>query len=52
MPTFIVMGTHGRQGLSRVLMGSIAEKVVRYAPCAVITYRVPENGEEKQVVAA
>ena len=44
----IVMGTHGRQGLSRVLLGSIAEKVVYRAPCAVITYRVPGNGQEKQ----
>lgn len=44
----IVMGTHGRQGLSRVLMGSIAEKVVCLAPCAVITYRIPGEGQEKQ----
>ena len=35
----IVMGTHGRSGLARVLMGSIAEEVVRRAPCPVLTYR-------------
>jgi universal stress protein A len=44
----IVMGTHGRRGFSRALMGSIAEKVVRHAPCPVITYRVPGNAPEKQ----
>ncbi len=33
----IVMGTHGRAGLSRVVLGSVAEKVVRYATCPVLT---------------
>jgi nucleotide-binding universal stress UspA family protein len=33
----IVLGTHGRSGLSRVLMGSVAEAVVRTAPCQVLT---------------
>ncbi len=33
----IVMGTHGRTGVSRVLMGSVAEHVVRVAPCPVLT---------------
>lgn len=33
----IVMGTHGRTGLSHVFMGSVAEKVVRKAPCPVLT---------------
>jgi universal stress protein A len=35
----IVMGTHGRGGLSHLLMGSIAEKVVRTAGCPVLTTR-------------
>jgi nucleotide-binding universal stress UspA family protein len=35
----IVMGTHGRTGLQHVLLGSIAEKVVRLAPCPVLTVR-------------
>jgi nucleotide-binding universal stress UspA family protein len=33
----IVMGTHGRTGLAHLLLGSIAERVVRMAPCAVLT---------------
>jgi len=42
--SLIVMGTHGRTGFSRLLMGSVAEKVVRAAPCPVLTVRVPEEG--------
>jgi nucleotide-binding universal stress UspA family protein len=37
----IVMGTHGRRGLRHLLMGSVAEQVVRKAPCPVLTMRVP-----------
>lgn len=33
----IVMGTHGRTGLKRAVLGSVAEKVVRFAPCLVLT---------------
>ena len=35
----IVMGTHGRSGMAHLLMGSVAEKVVRGAPCPVLTVR-------------
>ena len=35
----IVMGTHGRSGLAHVLLGSVAEKVVRKSPCPVLTVR-------------
>lgn len=35
----IVMGTHGRRGIRRVLLGSVAESVVRSAPCPVLTVR-------------
>ncbi|NIP86691.1 MAG: universal stress protein [Planctomycetales bacterium] len=38
----IVLGTHGRSGLPHVLMGSVAERVVRKAPCPVLTVR-PEG---------
>ncbi len=37
----IVIGTHGRTGLSHFTMGSVAEKVVRKAPCPVLTVRMP-----------
>ena len=37
----IVMGTHGRTGLDRLLMGSVAEQVVRKAPCPVLTVKIP-----------
>ena len=37
----IVMGTHGRRGLTRLLMGSVAEAVVRRAPCPVLTVKQP-----------
>jgi nucleotide-binding universal stress UspA family protein len=35
----IVMGTHGRQGVAHLLLGSVAEHVVRTAPCPVLTVR-------------
>lgn len=37
----IVMGTHGRTGIDRVLFGSTAEKVLKKAPCPVLTVRKP-----------
>lgn len=39
----IVMGTHGRPGMAHFLVGSVAEKVVRTAPCPVLTLRHPER---------
>jgi nucleotide-binding universal stress UspA family protein len=38
----IVMGTHGRTGLGRLLMGSVAENVLRAAPCPVVTVKTPD----------
>ena len=35
----IVIGTHGRTGIPRVLLGSLAERVVQHAPCSVLTVR-------------
>jgi nucleotide-binding universal stress UspA family protein len=37
----IVMATHGRTGLSHLMIGSVAERVVRAAPCPVLTIRPP-----------
>jgi universal stress protein A len=39
----IIMGTQGRTGLQHVLMGSVAEKVVRLAPCPVLVVRQPPD---------
>ena len=46
----IVMGTHGRGGMSHLLMGSVAERVVRTAPCPVLTVR--EVGKAAATAAA
>ena len=53
----IVMGTHGRGGLSHIFMGSVAERVVRKAPCPVLTVREmttasQEKSEAKAMTAA
>lgn len=46
----VVMGTHGWTGLSRLLMGSVAEGVVRRAPCPVLTVKTPfAEGKEPAV---
>ena len=37
----IILGTHGRTGLFRLLMGSVAESILRRAPCPVLVYRDP-----------
>lgn len=40
----IVMGTHGRGGLNRMILGSVAERVIRLARCPVLTVRQPKSG--------
>jgi nucleotide-binding universal stress UspA family protein len=47
----IVMGTHGRTGLAHLLMGSVAEHVVRTASCPVLTVRQVMAAEEAAVAA-
>jgi nucleotide-binding universal stress UspA family protein len=47
----IVMGTHGRTGLSHAVTGSVAERVVQKAPCAVLTVRETDPAMLKQAAA-
>ena len=44
----IILGTHGRTGLAHVLLGSVAEKVARLAPCPVLIARQPAPGAVAQ----
>lgn len=44
-----ILGSHGRSGLARVLLGSVAEKVVRHAPCSVLAVRKDEPFEHALV---
>jgi len=44
----IVMSTHGRTGFSHVLLGSVTEKVVRTAPCPVVSIHPEEEGESSE----
>lgn len=49
----IVMGTHGRTGMAHLLMGSVAERVIRSSPVPVLVVRLrKEGGEETNVAAA
>lgn len=41
----VVMGTHGRSGLRHLLLGSVAERTVRSAPCPVLTVKAPESAD-------
>jgi nucleotide-binding universal stress UspA family protein len=44
----IVMGTHGRTGVERLLMGSVAEKVMRDASCSVLVVKLPHGRKPPQ----
>jgi nucleotide-binding universal stress UspA family protein len=54
----LIMGTHGRSGLDRLLMGSVAEEAFREAPCPVLTIgpkvpaQAPQEAEFKHIVLA
>jgi len=47
----IVMGSHGRTGIAHILLGSVAEAVVRTAPCPVLTVRDPVKAPERVATA-
>ena len=42
----IIIGTHGRQGLARALIGSVAEKIIRTSTRPVLTVHAPPNGQK------
>jgi len=44
----IVMGTHGRTGVDRLLMGSVAEKVMRDASCSVLVVKLPRAAANRE----
>lgn len=46
----VVMGTHGRQGLERLMLGNVANKIVRHAPCPVLTVREEVPWEEDEEI--
>jgi nucleotide-binding universal stress UspA family protein len=48
----IVMGTHGRRGVARLLLGSVAAMVIAVAPCPVLTIRVPSARDRTATVPA
>jgi nucleotide-binding universal stress UspA family protein len=43
-PDCIVLGSHGRKGLEKLLLGSVAQSVAQHAPCSVFIVRVPSAG--------
>ena len=47
--SLVVVGTHGRRGVRRLLLGSVAEGVVRLSPCATLVVRPPEAGTVPQI---
>lgn len=44
----IVLATHGRTGLTRVLLGSVAEALIRRAPCPVLAFRPPQPARARR----
>lgn len=48
----VVMGTHGRRGIDRLMLGNVANKLIRHAPCPVMTIReeVPWTDEKENIV--
>lgn len=43
----IVIGTHGRTGVARLFLGSVASRLIATAPCAVLTVRIPETAPSR-----
>jgi len=52
MIDLIVMGTHGRRGLSHMFLGSVAERMVRTAPCPVLTIRADRRFADQPITGS
>jgi universal stress protein A len=50
-PDLLVLGTHGRRGLRRFVLGSVAERVLREAPCPVLVARARKRDDAREVAA-
>lgn len=50
-PDLLVLGTHGRAGLRRFILGSVAERVLREAPCPVLVARARRRDEARELAA-
>ncbi len=46
----IIMGSHGRQGLQRFLLGSVSLSIITNAPCSVVTIRLPNKTQELEKI--
>ena len=46
----IILGSHGRKGMGRFLMGSVSDAVARHAPCSVQVVRISTNGHAKKEI--
>ncbi len=50
-PDLLVLGTHGRTGIRRFILGSVAERVLREAPCPVLVVRARVPGDAQDIAA-
>ncbi len=48
----VIIGTHGRRGIARALIGSVAEKILRTSTVPVLTIHVPQNGKHQRTYSA
>jgi nucleotide-binding universal stress UspA family protein len=52
-PDLLIMGTHGRRGISHLLSGSVAEAMLRFAPCPILTVRTAVfGGDHERIMPA
>lgn len=50
--SLVVVGSHGRTGVGHALLGSVAERIVRTAPCAVLVVKAPPGGATRKATRA